>query len=151
MLQRIEAAGVTLNEKCVFSVRKIKFIGHIISKEGTQVDPEKIRAIVNLAELRWLLGMTNHVGKFAKNLGTTKPLRDLRKDTAWVWDESQKTAFQTLKEKLNSVPALIHYSADKETKVLVNVSSYGLGRVLLQKQGSDWNPVFYASRVPYKN
>ena len=36
-------------KKCVFSVDKIKFNGHIISKEEIQVDPEKIRAIVNLA------------------------------------------------------------------------------------------------------
>ena len=41
VLQRLEAAGVTLNEKCVFSVNKIKFIGHINSKEGIQVDPER--------------------------------------------------------------------------------------------------------------
>ena len=82
----MEAVGVTLNEKCVFSDSEIKFIGHIISKEGIQVDPEKIRAIVNLArpqnvsELRRLLGMVNHVGRFAKNLAeTTKLLRDLKK------------------------------------------------------------------------
>ena len=66
----MEAAGVSLNAKCVFSVSEIKFICHI-SKEGMQVDPEKIRAIVNLArpqnvsELRRLLGVANHVGKFA--------------------------------------------------------------------------------------
>ena len=90
VLQRMEAAGVTLNKKCVFSVGKIKFIGHIISKEGIQVDPEKRRAIMNLvklqnvSELQQLLGMANHVGKFAKNLAeTTGPLKDLlRKDTA---------------------------------------------------------------------
>ena len=103
----MEAAGVTLNEKCVFSVNKIKFIGHIISKEGIQVDHEKIRAIVNLArpqnvlELWRLLGIENHVGKSVKNLAeTTKPLRDLlKKDTAWIWNEPQKTAFESLKEK----------------------------------------------------
>ena len=142
VLQRMEAVGLTLNEKCVFSVSKIKFIGHIISKEGIQVDPEKISAIVNLArpqnvsELQQLLSMANHVGKFAKNLAeTTKPLRDLvRKDTAWIWDGPQKTAFQTLKGKLISALVLINY---KETKVSADTSSYGLGGVLLQKQGND--------------
>ena len=103
VLQRMEAVGLTLNEKDVFSISKIKFIGHI-SKEGIQVDLEKIRAIKNLAwpqnvsVLRRLRGMANHMGKFAKNLAeTTKPLRDLRKDTALIWDEPQKTVFQTLK------------------------------------------------------
>ena len=46
VLQKMEATGVTLNEKCVFSVCKIKFIGHIISKEGIQVNPEKIGSII---------------------------------------------------------------------------------------------------------
>ena len=153
VLQIMEAAGVTLNEKCVFSVHKIKCIVHITSKEGIQVEPDKIRTIVNLtrtqnvSELRRLLGMANHVGKFAKNVAeTTKPLRDLKKDMAWIWDEPQKIAFQSLKEKLSTAPVLIHYSADKETKVSADASSYGLGEVLLQKQGNDWRPVFYASR-----
>ena len=91
--------------------------------------------------------MANHVGKFAKNVvETTKPLRDLKKDMAWIWDEPQKIAFQSLKEKLSTAPVLIHYSTDKETKVSADASSYGLGGVLLQKQENDWKPVFYASR-----
>ena len=92
--------------------------------------------------------MANHVGKFAKNLAEiTKPLRDLlKKDTASIWDEPQKIVFQSRKEKLNTAPVLIHYSADKETKVSADASFYGLGGVLLQKQGNDWRPVFYASR-----
>ena len=88
VLQKLEAAGVTINEKCVFAVCKMKFIGHIISKEGIQADPEKIRAILNLtkpknvSEHRQLLSVADHEGKFAKNLvETTKSLRDLRKDS----------------------------------------------------------------------
>ena len=92
--------------KNVFSVSKIKFIGHIISKEEIQVDPEKIRAIMNLArpqnvsELRQLLGVANHEVRFAKNLPeTTKPLRDLlRKDTVWIWDEPKKNCIPDAKK-----------------------------------------------------
>ena len=92
--------------------------------------------------------MANHAGRFAKNLAkTTKPPRDLlKKDTACIWDEPQKIAFQSLKEKLSTAPVLTHYNVDKETKVSADASSYGLGGILLQKQGNDWRPVFYASR-----
>ena len=34
VLQKMEEVGVTVNEKCVFSVSEIKFIGHIISEES---------------------------------------------------------------------------------------------------------------------
>ena len=64
------------------------------------------------------LQIANHAGKFAKNLAeTTKPLRDLlRKDTAWIWDEPQKTTFQTLKKKNSTAPVLIHYNAERSQK-----------------------------------
>ena len=41
---------------------------------------------------------------------------------------------------------LAHYSPEKETKVSADASLYGLGGVLLQKDGQDWRLVFYASR-----
>ena len=154
VLQRMKAAGVTLNEKCVFAVDKVKFLGHIISKDGIQIDPEKVKAITKLprpqsvTEVRRFLGMVNHIGKFAPNLAeTTKPLRDLlKKETEWVWDEPQEKAFQTLKEQLSTAPVLRHYDPQKPTKISADASSYGMGGVLLQKEGTDWEPVFYASR-----
>ena len=36
VLQRIKTAGATLNDKCIFSVRNMKFLGHIITKKGIQ-------------------------------------------------------------------------------------------------------------------
>ena len=72
----MKAAGVTLN---VFFVGTIKFLGHIISKEGLQIDSEKVKAIIMIPKPQNiyddLLGMANQVGKFAKNLtDTIKPL-----------------------------------------------------------------------------
>ena len=77
VLERLTEAGATLNEKCVFSASSVKFLGHIISAEGIKVDPAKVEAIrnfpqpTNVAELRRLLGMVNHVGKFAPNMAVT--------------------------------------------------------------------------------
>ncbi|XP_014774108.1 uncharacterized protein LOC106871877 [Octopus bimaculoides] len=119
--------------KSLFSTSEVKFLVHIIFKEGIRVDPEKVKAIKeltrpqNVSELRRLLSMANHVGKFTENLAeTTKPLRDLlKRETTWIWDQPQETVFQTLKEKLSSTPVLMHYSADKPTKVSADASSEG--------------------------
>lgn len=53
VLQRLVAAGITLNpDKCGFSKTEVKFLGHIINKEGIHVDPEKTRAIRELQVTR---------------------------------------------------------------------------------------------------
>ena len=154
VLEKLEKAGITLNDKCQFNVKSIKFLGHIVTSEGIKVDPEKVEAIVkfpqpqNVADVRRLLGIANHVGKFSPNLtDVTKPLRDLlKKENSWTWDENQQEAFEKLKKVLTSAPVLQHYSTSLPTKVSADASSYGLGAVLLQQHGEDWRPVMYASR-----
>ena len=154
VLEKLTEAGVTLNEKCVFSTDTVKFLGHIISPSGIQIDPEKVKAIRNLpqprnvSDLRRLLGMTNQVNKFTENNAEmTKPLRDLlKKDIAWIWGPDQERAFQRVKESLSSAPTLAHYCAEKQTKVSADASSYGIGAVLMQKENGEWRPICYASR-----
>ena len=63
-------------------------------------------------------------------------------ELGWI----SENCIQSLKEKLSTVPVLIHYSADKETKVSADASAYGLDGVLLQKQRNDRRPVFYTCR-----
>ena len=154
VLQKMEAENITLNEKCIFSSDTVTFLGHIITSAGIKVDPRKVDAISNfpkpqnVPELRRFLGMVNHVGKFIPNLAdTSKPLRDLLKEeNEWTWSHQQEDAFQKLKVQLSSAPVLAHYDPAKETKISADASSYGLGGVLLQKEGQNWRPVFYASR-----
>ena len=46
VLSKVEAAGMTLNkDKCAFGVTEVKFLGHVLSKKGIKVDPEKEKAI----------------------------------------------------------------------------------------------------------
>ena len=78
-LRQIQVAGVTLNsDKCVFGNSQLKFLGHLIDKEG---DPEKVKAIrsmqapSNVPELRRYMGMVNQLAKFTLHLAEiTKPL-----------------------------------------------------------------------------
>ena len=49
VLKAIKAAGVTLNsEKCSFSVDKLKFLSHVISRDGVSADPDKTKAILQM-------------------------------------------------------------------------------------------------------
>ncbi|XP_062855259.1 uncharacterized protein K02A2.6-like [Trichomycterus rosablanca] len=154
-LSRLQEAGVTLNEKCEFSKSKIKFLGQIIEASGVSADPEKVKAVKamrephNISEVRGVLGMINHLGKFIPHLAEkTRPLRDLlKKSNMWAWGSQQHEAFEKIKRELTTPPGLALYDPNAETLVSADASSYGLGAVLLQKQSDQqWKPVAYASR-----
>ena len=155
VLKRIEAAGVTLNpDKCEFGKTSLKFLGHVIDRAGIQADPDKTSAITQMpppttvTELRRFLGMVNQLGKFSPNLAElTKPLRDLLSKTSdWLWGPEQDRAFAESKSELTRAVILAHYNPEAATKISADASSYGLGAVLLQRDGTHWHPIAYASR-----
>ena len=80
--------------------------------------------------------MVNHVSKFADHLTSkTKPLRELlKKKNTWVWGQPQDQAFTEIKEALTTAPILALYDPNRETKVNADVSSYGIGGVVMQQQ-----------------
>ena len=157
-LKQIEEAGATLNrDKCSFGQSKIKFLGHIIHKDGTSADPDKTRAISEMktpssvTELRRFLGTVNHLSKFSPNLATlTQPLRQLLgKNNQWEWGPNQDAAFTAVKQELTAPTVLTLYDPNANTKISADASSYGLGAVLLQRKGdsNSWKPVVYSSRT----
>ena len=82
VLRRIQSSGATLNvNKCAFRQTRIKFLGHIIDKNGVSTDPEKTARMpppTTITELRGFLGMVNQLSKFSIHLSElTYPLRQL--------------------------------------------------------------------------
>ena len=92
VLDRLEKAGITINEKCEFNKTSIKFLGHILDRSSICPDPSKTEALrnmptpKNITELRRFLGMANQLSKFSKDLADeSKPLRDLQSlKNLWV-------------------------------------------------------------------
>ena len=137
-LERIEKAGATLNpEKCEFAKTEIKFLGHLITQNGIQADPEKTTVIAklkppeNITELRRFLGMVNQRGKFSQNLAQlTQPLRELlSKRSIWTWGPAQESAFSAVKNEFSRPQVLAPYNPSAETKISAGASSFGLGAV----------------------
>jgi len=70
----------------------------------------------------------------------------LGKKSTWLWGPEQDTAFTNVKKELKKPTVLALYNPEAPTKVHADASSYGLGAVLMQKQGTEWKPIAYASR-----
>lgn len=156
VLKRLRTAGITLNpDKCEFDKSEIRFLGHIIDKEGIHADPEKTKAIREFAVpkdkkgLRRFFGMVNYLGKFTATLAQdSSSLRMLlQRDSDWLWSTQQNKEFEYLKDKLTQAPTLVPYQLDKGVLLSTDASSYGLGAVILQQVEGHWRPVAFASRA----
>ncbi|KAK1664584.1 hypothetical protein QYE76_052743, partial [Lolium multiflorum] len=100
--------------KCVFGVPAGKLLGFIVSHRGIEVNPEKIKAILNikmptcLKDVQRLTGCVAAISRFVSRLGEKAlPLYKLLKKTdKFVWDEAADEALQGLKNILSSPPIL---------------------------------------------
>ena len=156
VLNRLRETGITLNgNKCQFSKKSVKFLGHVLSGDGIASDPDKVAAIQKIKDptdksaIRRFLGMANQLSKFVANLADiTEPLRALLSEkTQWTWTEQHSQAIDQVKKELSGAPVLALYNPTKETVVSSDASSFGLGAVIKQKQPNGvWKPIAYASR-----
>ena len=85
VLSKLDKAGLHLNkDKCKFMKTKVRYLGHVIDREGLYPSTEKVKAIQEapkpkgVSELRSFLGITNYYGRFLPNLSSKlAPLYDL--------------------------------------------------------------------------
>ena len=155
VLNQLQNAGITLNNKCEFSKHRITFLGHVISDKGVEADPEKTKAVrefpqpTNVKELQRFNGMVNQLAKFIPELASiNEPLRQLlRKGNQFLWDQPQEKAFREIKLKLTSPDVLAHYDFSKRSVVAADACQDGLGAVLFQTDSSgNRRAIAFASR-----
>ncbi|KAL0560548.1 hypothetical protein IC582_000953 [Cucumis melo] len=136
--------------KCEFWLKKVTFLGHVVSSEGVSVDPAKIEAVTNwprpstVSEIRSFLGLAGYYRRFVEDFSRiASPLTQLtRKGTPFVWSPACERSFQELKQKLVTAPVLTVPDGSGNFVIYSDASKKGLGCVLMQ-QGK---VVAYASR-----
>ena len=141
-------------EKCIFHAPQIDYLGVILEKGVTRMDPVKIAGIkdwpmlVKVKDVRSFLGFCNFYCTFIRGFANvTKPLNALmKKDHEWDWTLECQQAFDTLKTRVTSEPILAHPELDKQFELEVDASGFATGAVLLQKKDdSKRHPIGYYS------
>eukprot|EP00253_Pinus_taeda_P022722 PITA_22722 len=101
-------------EKCEFLMTAGIVLGHSISQEGLQVDPNKIAIIKRVPTLKkqrdvrsflCLAGCYRRFIKYFSKLAS-RLFGLLTKDSEFLWSESYQKASDTLKDKLTTAPIL---------------------------------------------
>ncbi|CAI7887102.1 unnamed protein product [Closterium sp. NIES-54] len=140
--------------KSDFALKKVQFLGHMVSAEGVHVDPRKIEAVKkwklpeNMKELQQFLGFTNYYNRFVPQYAKiAAPLTDLlKKDTPFKWDTPHQQAMEQLQTALTTTPVLILPDPEKDYIVEADASDQAVGAVLMQDHGNGLQPIAYLSK-----
>lgn len=155
VFHRLKTANLTLKrEKCKFCRNELDYLGYKINQQGLNVNPDKVRAIVdmpvpkNVKEVRRIIGMLSWYRRFIKDFSTIiSPLSKLtRKNTKFTWTEECTEAFNKIKSILVSKPILACPNFEHPFILNCDASNVGLGCVLTQNYDNKEHVIAYISR-----
>jgi hypothetical protein len=136
--------------KCEFWLKKVPFLGHIVSENRVSVDSSKVQEVMDwktptiVSEVRSFLGLACYYRRFIPDFSKiAQPMTSLlQKDHKFVWTEECETAFHTLRKLLTTAPVLAQSDIEKPFDVFCDASKIGLDCVLMQ----EGRVIAYASR-----
>ena len=85
-------------------MRKVPFLGHVLSEDGISVDPSKVQEVLDwkaptsIHEVQSFFGLAGYYRRFILDFSKIgKPMtRLLQKDEKFVWTPQCEAAFHTL-------------------------------------------------------
>ena len=96
--------------------QEVAFMGHLFTNNGLKMDPDKARAVQEMAPptdtegVQRLNGFVNYLSKFLLLAYVMEPIRRLtRKDAEWTWSKEQDKAFNEVKRLVSQAPVLSYY------------------------------------------
>ena len=163
VFQRLWRHGLKLRlDKCKLLQREVKFLGHVVDREGVRPDPDKLVAVrdwpppATVRDVRAWLGLAGYYRRFVPSFAAiARPLNDLligipndakSHVRAITWTPACQKAFDALKAALTQSPVLAYADYGQPFVVHTDASHRGLGAVLAQVQDGKERVIAYASR-----
>ena len=149
--------GISLNpRKSNFALEEGKLLGHIISKEGIRIDPDRVSAILKVEEprskkevqsfIRQVNFLRRFIPSFVEILMNITNMQ--RKDNEIMWIVEAKKSFKDIKQAISEAHVLVSPDFDKYFLVFSYNSEHTVAVVLLQKndQGEE-HPIAFFSKI----
>ena len=146
VLERLRAAGLKLKApKCDWFLTSVKYLGHKVSRQGIECDPEKIAAVRDwpiprtVTQVRVFLGFASYYRKFIPHFSEISyPLTSLtRKNVRFHWNEDCQESFELLKQQLITAPVLSYPSSQGRYILDIDASDCAMDAVLSQIQDGE--------------
>ena len=135
--------GISLNpKKSNFALEEGKLLGHIISKDGIMIDPERVSAILNVGEprskkqIQSFLGQVNFLRRFIPSFAEIlmNITNMLKKGHEIKWTAVDKKYFKEIKQAISKALVLVSPDFTKDFLVFSYASEHTIAVVLLQKK-----------------
>ena len=155
VFKRLFRAGLKMKpSKCELFRSEVLFLGHIVSQDGIQPNPETVEKVLSwkvpctVKEIQSFLGLCSYYRQYIQNFShIAAPLIQLtKKNVQFVWDESCQAAFEILKKKLCSAPVLAYPKPGLRYILDTDASDVGVSGVLSQIQDGKERVIAYASK-----
>jgi hypothetical protein len=129
-------------EKCVFGFHKGKVLGCLVSTKGIEANPDKIKALIEMQDLVSVKDVQKLTGRVAAPnrfipRATERSLlfiQVLRSSTNFQWSESQKQAFQELKDYFSNMTKLCPSEPKSPLLLYLSASNLAVSAVLVQEK-----------------
>ncbi|MCG8622081.1 MAG: DDE-type integrase/transposase/recombinase, partial [Proteobacteria bacterium] len=142
LFERLRMANLKLTaRKCSFLKKHVQYLGHLISGEGIEPVPEKLKDLKEMAppktqkEVRRFLGFTGYYRKFIPRFSDiARPLTNLtKKDVDFEWTKQCQDTFEMMKEMLLKEPILKYPDPNYGYILYTDASKYAWAGVLTQE------------------
>jgi hypothetical protein len=143
--ERLREAKLTIRlSKSEFCKSSLKYLGHVIDRQGIRTDPEKINVMINfprptsVKEVKSFLGCAGYYRKFIAHFAEiAAPLCRLTsiklKAAPFLWNEEAEKSFVSLKNIMTTAPILKPPDYSVPYVLTCDASAVSIGSFLAQK------------------
>ena len=157
---RLRKSGLKLKpKKCQLFRQSVKYLGHVIDRQGVRCDPDKIAVIekwespTSVEGVRSVLGTASYYRRFIKGFAEiASPLHDLlKKEVKFCWTATCQEALEKIKRCLTQAPILAFPNESGDFVLDTDACNVGIGAVLSQLQDGEEKVIAYASKALSKS